>query len=179
MHRVQSYLHPSTLQALIKKVEEVLVRDQLEDIYGEAKALLHDEKHQGTEREISVILDEETRCIESSLCFFFFCSWIDLALLFKLVSRVPNATVELKKIVENHIYQMGTDAIERTSSTAINVSGAASFPYRHNPLSTGPQTVRRDHSRYPHQVLQTRPGRLRWRTRFHRCSRQSKHPYRS
>jgi hypothetical protein len=49
VHRVQSYLHPSTLQALIKKVEEVLVRDQLEVIYGEAKALLHDEKHQGTE----------------------------------------------------------------------------------------------------------------------------------
>ena len=47
MHRVQSYLHPSTLQALIKKVEEVLVRDQLEVIYGEAKALLNDEKHQG------------------------------------------------------------------------------------------------------------------------------------
>jgi hypothetical protein len=32
---------------LIKKVEEVLIRDQLEAIYAEAKALLRDEKHQG------------------------------------------------------------------------------------------------------------------------------------
>ena len=47
---------------------------------------------------------------------------IDLALLFKLVSRVPNATIELKKIVENHIYEMGIDAIERVSGTAINVN---------------------------------------------------------
>jgi hypothetical protein len=32
---------------LIKKVEEVLIRDQLETIYTEAKALLRDEKHSG------------------------------------------------------------------------------------------------------------------------------------
>jgi hypothetical protein len=47
LHRIQSYLHPSTLAVLIEKVEEVLIRDQLEAIYTEAKALLHDEKHQG------------------------------------------------------------------------------------------------------------------------------------
>lgn len=75
---------------MIKKVEEVLIRDQLEAIYNEAKVLLRDEKHQ------------------------------DLALLFKLVSRVPNATTDLKKIVENHIYQMGIEAIDRVSGTAIN-----------------------------------------------------------
>jgi hypothetical protein len=44
-----------------------------------------------------------------------------LALLFKLVSRVPNATLELKKIVEDHIRQMGIDAIERVGSNALNV----------------------------------------------------------
>ncbi|CAF4397795.1 unnamed protein product, partial [Rotaria sordida] len=71
VNRVESYLDPSTLPALIKKVEEVLIRDQFEAIYTEAKALLHDEKHS------------------------------DLALLFKLVSPVPNATVEGKKIVED------------------------------------------------------------------------------
>jgi hypothetical protein len=32
---------------LIEKVEEVLIRDQLEVIYTEAEALLRDEKHQG------------------------------------------------------------------------------------------------------------------------------------
>lgn len=47
VHRIQSYLHSSTLAALIKKVEEVLIRDQLEAIYAEAKALLRDEKHSG------------------------------------------------------------------------------------------------------------------------------------
>ncbi|CAF3662241.1 unnamed protein product [Rotaria sp. Silwood1] len=80
-HRVQSYLRSSTLEPLIKKVEEVLIRDQLEAIYTGEKALLPDEKYS------------------------------DLALLFKLVCRVPNATVEGKKIVEDLIRQMGIDAI--------------------------------------------------------------------
>jgi cullin 1 len=48
----------------------------------------------------------------------FFC--LDLALLYRLVSRVPNATNELKKIVEHHIYEMGINTIERVSGTAIN-----------------------------------------------------------
>ncbi|CAF4223899.1 unnamed protein product, partial [Rotaria sp. Silwood2] len=74
----------------LKKVEEVLIRDQLYVIYSESKTLLRDERHQ------------------------------DLALLFKLVNRVPNATNELKKIVENHIYEMGINTIERVSGTAIN-----------------------------------------------------------
>ncbi|CAF3045733.1 unnamed protein product [Rotaria socialis] len=90
VHRVQSYLHPSTLSILIKKVEEVLIRDQLDAIYTEAKKLLRDERYQ------------------------------DLALLFKLTNRIPNATNELKKIVENHIYEMGINTIERVSGTAIN-----------------------------------------------------------
>jgi cullin 1 len=47
VHRVQSYLHSSTLSALIKRVEDVLIRDQLDVIYIESKALLRDERHQG------------------------------------------------------------------------------------------------------------------------------------
>ncbi len=47
MHRVQSYLHSSTLPTLIKKMEEVLIHDQLDVIYTEAKILLRDERHQG------------------------------------------------------------------------------------------------------------------------------------
>ena len=47
VHRVQSYLHPSTLSLLVKRVEEVLIRDQLEIIYVEAQKLLRDERHQG------------------------------------------------------------------------------------------------------------------------------------
>lgn len=52
VHRVQSYLHPSTLPALIKKVEEVLIRDQLDVIYIEAKVLLRDERHHGRRSKI-------------------------------------------------------------------------------------------------------------------------------
>ena len=52
VHRVQSYLHPSTLPALIKKVEEVLIRDQLDVIYMEAKVLLRDERHHGRRSKI-------------------------------------------------------------------------------------------------------------------------------
>jgi hypothetical protein len=37
---------------LIEKVEEVLIRDQLEVIYTEAKSLLRDEKHQGNETQL-------------------------------------------------------------------------------------------------------------------------------
>ncbi|CAF5071231.1 unnamed protein product, partial [Rotaria sp. Silwood1] len=46
-HRVHSYLHSSTEKPLIKKLEDVFIRDQLEAIYIEAKALLHDEKYSG------------------------------------------------------------------------------------------------------------------------------------
>jgi len=102
---------------LIKKVEEVLIRDQLEAIYAEAKALLRDEKHQGKYRRLN-ITNNLKKCFE----YFIFICFIDLALLFKLVSRVPNATLELKRIVEDHIRQMGTDAIERVSGTALNVN---------------------------------------------------------
>ena len=114
-HRVQSYLHPSTLAALIKKVEEVLIHDQLEVIYAEAKILLRDEKHQGKQI-------DESHLSNMFMTYSSIVSRLDLALLFKLVSRVPNATLELKRIVEEHIRQMGIDAIERVSGTAINVS---------------------------------------------------------
>ncbi|CAF4186424.1 unnamed protein product [Rotaria sordida] len=91
VHRVHSYLHPSTLEPLIKKFGEVFICDQLEAIYAEAKLLL---------------LDAE--------------KYSDLALLFKVVSRVPNATIQLQKIVEDHIRQRGIDAIERIHGAAIN-----------------------------------------------------------
>ncbi|CAF3741694.1 unnamed protein product [Rotaria sp. Silwood1] len=45
VHRVKSYLHSSTLGILIKKMEEVLIHDQLHVIYTEAKVLLYNEKN--------------------------------------------------------------------------------------------------------------------------------------
>ncbi|CAF3559912.1 unnamed protein product [Rotaria sp. Silwood1] len=92
-HRVESYLHPSTLAPLIKKVEDVRIRDQFEAIYTEAKTLLHDEKYS------------------------------DFALLFKLVGRVPNAIVALKKIVEDNFRLKAIESIKLISATAINACG--------------------------------------------------------
>jgi len=45
-----------------------------------------------------------------------------LILLFKLINRVPNAVYQLKDIVENHIHEMGLEAIERINETALNVN---------------------------------------------------------
>jgi hypothetical protein len=68
-------------------------------------------------------------------CFYSICL-IDLALLFKLVNRVPNATNELKKIVEHHIYEMGINTIERVSGAAINVS--LRLPFNRSVLQLSP-----------------------------------------
>ncbi len=42
-----AYLHPSTISKVVKKLEEVLIRDQLEIIHAAAKDLIHDEKMSG------------------------------------------------------------------------------------------------------------------------------------
>ncbi|CAF5069653.1 unnamed protein product [Rotaria sp. Silwood1] len=90
LHRAVSYLHSSTLAPLIKILEQALVHEQLEAICTEAKILLHDDNYS------------------------------DFACLFKLVDRVPNATVQLKKIFENNFRRKGIESMERISATAIN-----------------------------------------------------------
>ncbi|CAF1360582.1 unnamed protein product, partial [Rotaria sp. Silwood1] len=75
IRRVESYLHPSTLAPLMKNLERVLIHEQLEAIYTQAKALLHDENYS------------------------------DFACLFKLVGRVPNAIVQLKKFLKTIFIQ--------------------------------------------------------------------------
>ena len=66
---------------------------------------------------IDIKVNKKREYIASIYSFF-----VDLAILFKLVNRIPNATNELKKIVENHIYEMGINTIESVGETAINVS---------------------------------------------------------
>lgn len=134
---------------MIKKVEEVLIRDQLEAIYNEAKVLLRDEKHQGEEQR------EKKTSENISTNIFFFANRLDLALLFKLVSRVPNATTDLKKIVENHIYQMGIEAIDRVSGTAINVkTSRRHFSFRYvRKIHLGSENLRRNYSRHSFEVF--------------------------
>ncbi len=47
---------------------------------------------------------------------------LDLILLFKLISRVPDAIGALGDIVENHIHQTGLNAIEKISEIALTVN---------------------------------------------------------
>ena len=47
IQRVTVYLHWSTVPKLEKKLEEVLIGDQLAVIYVEAKILIHEEKLEG------------------------------------------------------------------------------------------------------------------------------------
>ncbi|CAF2832753.1 unnamed protein product [Rotaria sp. Silwood2] len=90
LHRVQSYLHSSTLAPLIKKLEQIFIFDQLEAICTEAKTLLHNENYS------------------------------DFACLFKSFDKIPNVTVQLKKIFEDNFLPKGIQSMEQISITAIN-----------------------------------------------------------
>ncbi|CAF1299358.1 unnamed protein product, partial [Rotaria sordida] len=92
IHRVESYLHSSTLAPLIKKLEQIFILDQLEPIYTEAKTLLHNENYSY------------------------------FAFLFKLVGRIPNTIIELKKIVEENFCPKVIKSITPISVTAIDAS---------------------------------------------------------
>ena len=46
--RIKDYIHPTTFEKLIPKIEEILITNQLERIYIEAKELVHKEKIEGT-----------------------------------------------------------------------------------------------------------------------------------
>ncbi|CAF1059487.1 unnamed protein product [Didymodactylos carnosus] len=86
-----TYLHQSSLASLIRICENVLIKDHLTEIYAEAKLLLNNDNNQA------------------------------LAKLFKLISRVPNATTGLKSITEEHIHSKGLEAMEDISiQTATN-----------------------------------------------------------
>jgi hypothetical protein len=47
--------------------------------------------------------------------------YIDLALWCEPVNRIPKIKNQMMKLVENHIYEMGMNAIKCISGTAINV----------------------------------------------------------
>ncbi len=46
-HRIKSYLHISTLDALIERVVRVLLQREFKAIYDETKIVLRDEKYEG------------------------------------------------------------------------------------------------------------------------------------
>ncbi|CAF2890395.1 unnamed protein product [Rotaria sp. Silwood2] len=100
VHRVTAYLHPSSIKNLEKKLDEVLIHDQLTAIYEEAKKLIHDERIQGT----MIVLFFERKIINSRL-------FLELNLLYQTVNRIENGKNELINMMENHIYQIGIETI--------------------------------------------------------------------
>lgn len=50
--RVRSYLHHSTLPILLERLDQVLIRDRLDVIYGESQVLLRENKQNGRIRHL-------------------------------------------------------------------------------------------------------------------------------
>jgi cullin 1 len=87
--RVKNVLHPTTFGALQSLLVRVLIQNQLEPMYVEAKKLLRDEK------------------IE------------DLRMLFELINRINKADEPIQKDLETYAYQIGMDEISAKKETAI------------------------------------------------------------
>lgn len=88
--RVEVYLHRSTLERVLKRCEEVLIRSHLDAFRTEFQNLLNADRN------------------------------TDLQRMYALVSRIPNGLNELKKILEIHIHQKGIEAIAKCDDAVSN-----------------------------------------------------------
>jgi len=87
--RVSAYLHPSTKNELITKVERVLIDKHKDTIWAEFKNLLEDDKQE------------------------------DLARMFSLLNRISGGLEPLKDILEKHVLDKGLEAIESVKKEAL------------------------------------------------------------
>lgn len=88
--RIRLYLNESSKSILLNKCEEVLIKKHLDLFYSEFENLLTSGKNE------------------------------DLARMFDLVSKIPEGLNELKRLLENFIYNQGMEAIEKCCDTALN-----------------------------------------------------------
>lgn len=88
--RVQMYLHESTKDRLLRKCEEVLIKDHLELFHTEFTNLLNADKND------------------------------DLARMYDLAIKIPDGLNELKRLLEIYITNKGLEAIEKIAEASLN-----------------------------------------------------------